>query len=70
MESAFHVMRAALYKLASDSHEAETMARNPCPDYLEHMAETLERIRAAQSIDQLAAVPWITGQAALGGELI
>jgi len=72
MESAFHVMRAALLRCAENALYAETDLgeHKPCPDYVQHMRETILAIMAAQSIDQLAAVPWVAGQAALGAELI
>lgn len=66
----FRVLRAALSELCENAIYAETDG-NPhraCPDYLAELRATSRAISAAESVVELAAVPWVTRKAALGAE--
>jgi hypothetical protein len=68
--SEFEAIRAALYKIASDLWDTESYSPRPCPDYLAYMGQTVAAIRAAESVADLVAVDWVSGQAALGAEML
>lgn len=65
----FRVLRAALSELAESALYLETESdcapANPCPDYVAHLRDAVRTIGAAQSFDDLAAVEWIAGRAAI-----
>lgn len=66
----FRVIRAALSELCEKAIYAETDLgeHKPDPEYLEHLRKASRAIGAAQSIENLASIDWIAGQAALGAE--
>lgn len=63
------VLQAAMLQLCQDAiymeTEHESGPANPCPDYVRHLQESLEAIQAANSLEDLAIVPWLQGKAAL-----
>lgn len=62
-------LRAALSQLCEDAiyQEAEESG-NPCPYYLTELLAASRAIGAAQSLEDLAGVPWIERKAALAAD--
>lgn len=65
-DSAFAILRAAMFEHAREHLESDLRAMRPDSDYQAHMRETLRAIRDADSIEALAAIDWIQGIAAMG----
>lgn len=68
MESTLTILRAAMFELCRADMESDMRAGRPDPDYQAHMRATLDAVRAADSLDSLAAVDWIQGIAAMGAD--
>jgi hypothetical protein len=66
----FETLRRALLKVVQERADDDAFSPLPDSDYQDHMATTREALLAARTLDDLAAVPWVEGQAALweGGE--
>ena len=64
------VLRAAFSELCEKAiyAESELGEHNPCQGYLAHLRDASRAIGAAQTIEELARIEWIAGQAALGAE--
>jgi hypothetical protein len=67
-DSAFAILRAALFEHAREHLESDMRALRPDPEYQAHMRATLRAIRDADSVEALAAIDWVQGMAAMGAD--
>lgn len=65
----FTVLQAALSQLCEDAiyleTESELGPEKPCPEYTAHLRESSRAIWDAKTLADLAAIPWVSGKAAL-----
>lgn len=62
----FEILRGAMLKFAQDS-QFENNYRNTCPEFAKEITSAISQIQCATTFEQLAAVPWVAGQAAMTG---
>lgn len=66
MESTLSTLRAMTFEAARADLEADMRCGLPDPQYQEHMQRVLADIRAADTLDRLAAINWVQGIAEMG----